>query len=189
MDIHFEALKLRVELSVKKKRYEHSMRVTQTARQLCKKFNKAEEKAALAGISHDMCKEYSSKKLIKLATADGLPISLIEQTKPSLLHGRAAAVVLQRVYCITDEDVLEAVRWHTFGKPHMSDIAKIIYIADKIEPGRKHVTPEYLRSLEAFSLDELLFFIVNENILYLEQKGERVSPISYELLNSLKQRE
>jgi nicotinate-nucleotide adenylyltransferase len=186
MDTLFEALKLRMELSVKQKRYEHSLRVTQTAGELCKKFKKNAGKASLAGISHDMCKEYSSEKLIELAGFDEQPISAIELNKPSLLHGRVAAVVLQRVFCVTDAEILEAVRCHTFGKPHMGDIAKIIYVADKIEPGRKHVTPEYLNSIEAFSLDELLFYIVNENISYLEKKGEQVSPISYELLNSLK---
>jgi nicotinate-nucleotide adenylyltransferase len=182
----FEALKLRAELSVKRKRYEHSVRVTHTARELCKKFNKDEVKASLAGISHDMCKEYSAEKLLALASLDGEAIGSIERDKPSLLHGRAAAIVLQNEYRITDADILEAVKNHTFGKPDMGDIAKIIYIADKIEPGRKHVTEDYLNRLDAFSLDELLYYIVDENISYLEKKGERVSPISYELLSSLK---
>jgi nicotinate-nucleotide adenylyltransferase len=181
----FETLKRRLELAVKQKRFEHCLRVTQTAGLLCRKFTVDSVKTSIAAISHDMCKEYSYERQLILAMQDGQEITELEQQKPALLHGRAAAIVLQDEYGITDEEILEAVRVHTFGKPAMCNVSKILYLADKIEPGRKHITEEYMHRLDAFSLDELLYFVVDENISYLEQKGEQVSPVSYMLRESL----
>jgi nicotinate-nucleotide adenylyltransferase len=181
----FETLKKRTKLSVKEKRFDHSLRVVDTAVGLCGKFGANKEKAAIAGMSHDMCKELDAEAMLLLASFDGMEITPIERGKPSLLHGRAAAVVLKNEYALEDEEILEAVRWHTFGKPGMGILARILYVADKIEPGRKHVTEEYLARLEPLCLDELVFYIVDENIAYLEEKGETVSPVSYALRDSL----
>jgi nicotinate-nucleotide adenylyltransferase len=180
----FELLRKRLEQSVKTKRYEHSLRVTQTAETLCVKFGADVSKARIAGIAHDMCKEFSQESMLAFCVRDGNDISELEKNRPSLLHGRAAAVALRDEYGIVDDDILEAVRFHTFGRPDMSDIAKIIYIADKIEPGRKHADTDVM-NIEVFSLDELLYYVVDRNIDYLEQKGEKVSPLSYELRDGL----
>ncbi|MDR1786210.1 MAG: bis(5'-nucleosyl)-tetraphosphatase (symmetrical) YqeK [Spirochaetaceae bacterium] len=182
----FKALKGRAERSVNRSRFEHSLRVTETARELCRRYQADEHRAALAGISHDMCKELPPEALLALASRDGGAITEIELHKPRLLHGRAAAVTLREEYALTDPEILEAVSRHTFGAPRMGTIARIIYIADKIEPAREQVTPEYLARLAPLSLDELLFYIADENISYLEKKGEQVAPVSYALRESLK---
>jgi nicotinate-nucleotide adenylyltransferase len=179
-------LRKRLERSVKSKRYEHSLRVAETALALCEKFGADYSRAAVACIAHDMCKEFSAEKLLELAGLDGAEISAIESARPSLLHGRAAAVVLRDEYGVADEEILEAVRCHTFGKPNMRGIAKIVYIADKIEPGRERADSEVLR-IDAFTLDELLYYVVDENINYLAQKGEKVSPFSYALREGLEE--
>ena len=175
----FERIRTRLNHSVKEKRYEHSLRVTQTARALCKQFGVDHGKADIAAISHDLCKELPHETLLEIAARDGNGITSLESSRPSLLHGRAAAVVIRAEYGITDEEILEAVRAHTFGKPGMCVLAKIIYIADKIEPGRKH--PIEAAGVESYALDELLLKVIEENIAYLEQKGEKVSPLSYAL--------
>jgi nicotinate-nucleotide adenylyltransferase len=182
----FELIRKRLEQSVKTKRYEHSLRVTQAAEVLCEKFGADFSRARIAGIAHDMCKELPLESLLELCERDGSDISALEKSSPSLLHGRAASVVLRDEYGVADEDILEAVRCHTVGKPGMSDIAKIIYIADKIEPGRKHSDTDVMR-IEAFTLDELLYYVVDSSIGYLERKGEKVSPFSYELRGGLRE--
>lgn len=82
--------------SVKKSRYEHSVRVAQMCSQLCGKFGMDEKIGYLAGIGHDMCKELDYKKMIKLASKYDCPIMEFELKKPSLLHGRAAAVMMKK---------------------------------------------------------------------------------------------
>ena len=88
-----------------------------------------------------------------------------------------------------DEAVLEAVANHTFGKKNMGNLAKILFVADKIEPGRPHVTQEYLERIEKKSLNELVCLILEENIDYLNKKGKSVSLITYKFLESVKEGE
>ena len=118
-----------------------------------------------------------------------MEISQIEKDKPSLLHGRAASVVLKNEFGVTNKDVLEAVANHTFGKPKMCNLAKILYVSDKIEPGRPQVTQEYLEKIEKKSLNELVSYVLEENIDYLNKKGKSVSDITYRFLESVKEGE
>lgn len=173
--------------SVSDTRYEHSVRTAQTAKQLCKLYNEDEQLGYLAGIAHDMCKEMKNKLLFSLASQDGDPITEIEQNKPSLLHGRAASVLLKQEFGITDKKILEAVKYHTFGNVGMSDFAKILYIADKIEPGRPHVNEEYMKQFEGLTLNEFLIKILEENINYLKEKGKLIAENTNIFLKSLKE--
>ena len=172
--------------NVKKSRFEHIMRVAETCERLAKKYGENSEKCYFAGVSHDICKDFSDEKLISLAQEDGFPISELEKQKPALLHGRVAAVVLKNDFGFVDEDVLQAVRVHTFGECGMCNVAKILYVADKIEPGRPHVTDEYLKKLENLSLDELVLYVLDENIEYLQKKGCEVASETYDLQKSLR---
>lgn len=175
-------------LAVSQDRYEHSVRVAETSVRLCEKYSLDTKQGYLAGIGHDMCKGFNPKLLLSLAMRDGNDIKGIERKKPSLLHGRAAAVKLREDFGVENKDVLEAVAVHTFGKVGMCDLAKVVYVADKIEPGRPHVTKKYLEKLEKLSLDELMCFILDENIAFLTKKGRQVSVETVELFNSLKTR-
>ena len=169
----------------KKERFEHSVRTAETCASLCRRFGEDAEKGYLAGIAHDICKECGDMELISLAVKDGLPVSQIERTKVSLLHGRAAATLLQEQFNVTDSEIIEAVQHHTFGKTGMCNLAKILYVADKIEPGREHVTEAYLKKTEKMALNELTMFVLSENISYLQERGKKVAPVTQEFLESL----
>ena len=168
-----------------KERYEHSVRVAETASRLCKKYGLDASRGYLAGIAHDMCKDMSDEKIAELASEDGDAISPLEARKPSLLHGRAAAVMLRRYFGVTDNDILQAVAVHTFGKAGMCALSKIVYAADKIEPARPQMTKAYAASLENLSLDELVKKVLVDGIAYLKKKGCAVAPESEKLLRSL----
>lgn len=182
--------------AVKKPRYEHSLRVAETASCLAAKYGVFSPRLAyLAGVGHDMCKDMDEDVLLSLAARDGEAIEDIEREKPSLLHGRAAAVKLRRDFGLNSpffDDVIEAVAVHTFGKERMSDLSKVLYIADKIEPGRSFVDRKYIQSIQELSLMELLLKVTLENVKYLRKKGEErsqmyaVSPKTLELLSFLK---
>lgn len=170
----------------KPSRYAHSIRVAETAVILCKLYNVDSELGYLAGIAHDICKEMDNDNLLSLAQTDGLEITPLEESKPSLLHGRGAAVLLEKQFDITEKSVLEAVRYHTFGAPGMSKLAQILYIADKIEPGRNYIVQEKMDYYYSLSLTNLLITVVSENISWLENQGKKVAPISRSLLQELK---
>lgn len=170
---------------VSQSRYEHSVRVAQTAEKLCGIHGLAPQRGYFAGIAHDICKEMKGPLVLSLAALDGGPVSKLEEDKPSLLHGRAAATVLRKDFSVEDEDILEAVRLHTFGAPGMGDLAKVLYVADKIEPGRSHVTAAYLDRAYAMGLDEVFLFVLKENVDYLRARGKKIALASLQLLSFL----
>ncbi|MFA6856227.1 MAG: bis(5'-nucleosyl)-tetraphosphatase (symmetrical) YqeK [Treponema sp.] len=171
--------------AVKKSRYEHSMRVAETAQELCRRYGIDERRGCLAGVGHDMCKDMSDELLVSMALRDGHIITPLEKKKPALLHGRAAAVKMTEDFGITDSEILQAVADHTFGAPDMCDLAKIIYVADKIEPGREYITKAYIAKLTGLPLDGLVKVVLTDGISYLEKKGCTVAPESELFLESL----
>ena len=161
-------------------RYKHSVRVAELSEKMC-----GARLGYLAGIAHDICKEMDDENLIAYSMRDGNPISVLEAEHPSLLHGRAAAVMLKEKFGVTNDDVLEAVANHTFGKRGCSRLAKILFAADKIEPGREQSTETYILQKLSMPLDALVKSVINENIDYLKRKGKTVSPVTQDFLSSL----
>ncbi len=185
-DALVEKIRLYTQGAVKASRYEHSVRVAQTAKMMCERYSLDAEKGYLAGLSHDMCKDLDDLLLLSFAERDGYPISKVEEKKPALLHGRAAAVKLKESFGIDDEEILEAVRWHTFGGENLCALSKVIYAADKIEPGRPNSSPEYVEELLEKSLDALCLTVVEENLEYLRKKGKAVAPVTLKFRDALK---
>lgn len=161
--------------AVSEERYKHSVRVAQTCAKLCAHFGLSEQIGFFVGIAHDICKSMNDEALLKTAALDGEPFLKIESSRPSLLHGRAAAVLLRDNWNVEDKDVLEAVANHTFGKVGMCDLAKLLYVADKIEPGRENVTEEYTARLMAMSVNQMTAAVVKESMDYLKSKGKKVA--------------
>ena len=153
-----------------------------------KKYGLDASRGYLAGIAHDMCKDMSDEKIAALAREDGKAITELEAQKPSLLHGRAAALMLRRDFGVTDKDILQAVAVHTFGEAGMCSLSKVVYAADKIEPGRPQATKAYTDFLDRLSLDELVEKVLADGIAYLKKKGCAVAPESEKLLRSLNRR-
>lgn len=171
-----EEIRAFTQAHVKKSRYEHSVRVAEMCARMCRQYGLDSRKGYLAGIGHDMCKDFSSEELIKLSSRDGKKISEFEKAKPALLHGRAAAVMLKEHFKIYDPEILEAVANHTSGIKGMCDLTKCLFLADKIEPGRPQSTDEYREGLLAMSLDEMLFSVLEENYIYLQKHGINILP-------------
>ncbi len=171
---------------VKKSRYEHSVRVAETCVRLCRKFDFDVKKGWFMGIAHDMCKDFPRNELQKLAERDGMPIYDMEREKPSLFHGRAAAVYLKEEYGVTEQDVLEAIAVHVSGAPGMGDYAKILYIADKTEPGRDHLSAEYRAELMKLSLDGMMYKVITDNFEYIKSQGYSIYPGTEVTISNLK---
>ncbi|HZK20223.1 MAG TPA: bis(5'-nucleosyl)-tetraphosphatase (symmetrical) YqeK [Treponemataceae bacterium] len=167
------------------KMYKHSIRVAKLSKKLAKMYGADPQKAYYAGLAHDLCKEMDADTIYKFAQTDGLPMEEIEKKKLKLLHGRAAAVLVQSFFHVDDAEIIEAIRYHTFGKAHMSTLAKIVYVADKIEPKRKQVNKAYYRNLFELKLDDMVRCVVQENMEYLKNKKKEVSFLTENFLSSL----
>ncbi len=165
-------------------RYEHSMRVGLFAEGLAQCYGypkKMQRMCFLAGITHDMCKEMPVDLLLKIVSADGNPVTAIERESSELLHGRAAAVVLHQKFGVHKKSLLNAIRYHTIASAKFDAIGKMLYIADKIEPGRKNCG--YLREqVPHHSLDDLFLLVLGEVMIFLEKKGQKVHPATQHVL-------
>ncbi len=171
--------------TMKASRYQHSERTASTAKKLCEMYDLDSDQGFLAGLAHDICKDYDDKAIMALVKQDGLPLDDLEKAHNNLLHGRAAAVLLETKYLVDDEEILEAVRYHTFGHAGMGDLAKIIYIADKIEPGRTHIPAGYMDMHEDDTLDEFIISVLQEGMAYLQNQGYSISSQTERFLYSL----
>ena len=181
-----EEIRQFTEAHVKTKRYEHSVRVAQLCARMCRQYGLDSRKGYLAGIGHDMCKDFSDQQLLELAERDGQEIIDFDRQKPSILHGRAAAVMLKEHFKVFDPEILEAVANHTSGIIGMCDLTKCLFLADKIEPGRPQSTEEYRENLLSMPLDQMLYSVLEENYEYLTKKGLELYPGTREMTDYYK---
>ena len=181
-----EEIRAFTEAHVKKSRYEHSVRVAETCARMCRQYGLDWRQGYLAGIGHDMCKDFSNEELFELASHDGNEISEFEYKKPALLHGRAAAVMLSKKFKVYDPEILEAVANHTSGIIGMCDLTKCLFLADKIEPGRPQSTDEYRNNLFSMTLDEMLYSVLEENFEYLAKHNIEIAPGTSEMIEYYK---
>lgn len=135
------------------KRLQHILRVEEMAVHLAHHYRLDVEKAAQAGLMHDLAKCFNAKKLLQLATSAGLTIDSVFAANPHLLHADVGAIVAQQEFGIHDETVLDAIRNHTLGTAGMSSLSCVVFLADSLEPGRGD-TPE-LQSLRETCWDNL----------------------------------
>lgn len=134
-------------------RVEHILGVEQMAIDLARHHYVDVEKAAQAGLMHDLAKYFKSKRLLEMARAEGLPIDPIDEANPHLLHADVGAIVARDEFGVTDAQILAAIANHTLGRPEMDDLSCVVFLADSLEPGRGD-TPE-LNLLRQASFENL----------------------------------
>jgi nicotinate-nucleotide adenylyltransferase len=127
-------------------------------------------------------------ELFSLAKAGGKGLSRFEQDKPALAHGKAAEALLMTRYGVTNGEILEAVRLHTIGSPHMGPLAKVVYIADKIEVSREGVEPGIRDLIPGAGLDELLAAVLENTTEYLRSRQMEISPATLRLLSAVRKK-
>lgn len=171
-----------------KHRYEHTIGVADTAKNMAEAFNVNPNQAYLAGILHDCAKYLDDTELLAICAENEVKVTQIEQKKPFLLHSVVGEIIAKERYHITDEEVLSAIRWHTTGKANMSDLEKIIFAADYIEPGRKDLPRlDYLREISTKDLDLLVKSILENMMEYLKSTGEEIEEHTLEAYNYYKE--
>ncbi|MDR2478353.1 MAG: nicotinate (nicotinamide) nucleotide adenylyltransferase [Treponema sp.] len=168
-------------------RFLHSRNTAVMAADLCRRFGLDPAQGYLAGIAHDLGKPLSGGEMLHLAKKDGRPISDLERKKTSLLHGRAAAVLLRERFGVHNKAVLEAAALHTGGGPDMGPLAKIVYIADKMEVSREKVNPAPGNMCRSGSdLDSVFFAVLDETVKWLRSKKLELSKETFQLLEKMK---
>lgn len=169
-------------------RYEHTEGVMYTAAALAMAHNYDMENALVAGLLHDCAKCIPDAKKIKLCEKYKVEVTDVEKANPFLLHAKAGAIIAREKYDIQDEEILDAIRCHTTGKPGMSLLDKIIYIADYIEPNRnKAPNLEDVRRLAYQDIDICLYKILSDTLAYLRGSSKTMDSMTLQTYNYYKQ--
>jgi predicted HD superfamily hydrolase involved in NAD metabolism len=167
------------------RRYEHTLRVADTAESLAMAHDLEADRARLAALLHDAAREMGAEEFLNLADKWGLQVGDPEQKSPKLLHGPVAAELAKRELGVDDEEVLEAVSTHTTGRPGMGPLALVLYVADKIEPARDYPSVGRLRTLAREDLRRAAEESLRRAIAHNEERGKATHPASLKMLDWL----
>ena len=173
---------------VPEKRYIHTIGVMETAIHLAKRYGQDEKKAEVAAVFHDIAKYADVEWMKRVVYKEHLDPRLLDWNS-EILHGPVGAWIVQNEFGIEDEDVLNAIRFHTTGRANMTPLEKIIYVADMIEPNRKFPGVEDLRQYAMLSLEEAFTACVTHSLTFLIQAQLAIYPVSIECYNSLMREE
>jgi predicted HD superfamily hydrolase involved in NAD metabolism len=171
--------------NLKEKRIKHTYSVVSEARKLAEKYGEDPDKAELAALFHDMFRSMSSAVLNMYIRQLGLQKKYIDN--PNLSHAKIAAEVMKSKYDIIDEDLINAVAYHTTGRENMSLLEKIIFLADAIEPDRNYPTVEDTRSLAYENIDKACLNSLERTIEYIQGTGNYLDPDTINARDYLKE--
>lgn len=122
--------------NVSEHRLQHILGVEQMSIDLAKHHHLDYHKAAQAGLMHDLAKFFKPSRLLEMAEVNQIEIDEICAANPHLLHADVSAIVAKEEFGVTDEEILMAIRNHTLGRPQMSDLSCVVFLADALEPNR-----------------------------------------------------
>lgn len=176
-----------IEKRLPRKRFEHVLRVTETAKELAARFGVPVDKAEQAALFHDIAKFMEPSNMRMMIEDNGEDVTLLS-FHHELWHAAAGRIIAEQEFGINDPDVLNAIRYHTTGRAGMSVLEKLIYIADLIEPGRSFPGIEELRNTANLQIDEAMKACIIHSVLYLIDRHAPVFPDSIECYNEHVQR-
>ena len=160
-------------------RYEHTLGVAYTAAALAMRYGASVENAQLAGLLHDCAKCLDDDKKIAICEKHNISITEVEKRNPFLLHAKAGSFLAMNKYKVHDSDVINAILNHTTGRPGMSLLEKIIFVADYIEPGRKKAPNlAEIREMAFISLDGAVVKILKDTLDYLKSTPGEIDPMT-----------
>lgn len=170
-DNKIKDIKKKLQKELESKRYEHTIGVADMAFSLALTYGCDAEKAYIAGLLHDCAKCYDDSKRNSLLKKYNVKLSDTEKANPSLIHSKLGYYVAKDKYDIDDEEILNAIKYHTTGKADMSLIEKIVFSADYIEPNRKQILGiDDIRNVIFKDLDKAVYLILLNSIKHLENK-------------------
>ena len=165
------------------KRYRHTINVKKMAVALAEHWGADPEKAELAALLHDSAKELPKAELLQIFADNAIIANNAAQRPVPIWHGLAAAILCQTQWGVTDPEILSAIRCHTTGKPGMSKLDKILYLADMTSAERDYPGVEQLRKLEFEDLDKAICAALEQSIQFVKDSGKPVDPESQAALD------
>lgn len=173
-----------LEEHLSEKRRRHIFGVADTAEALARRFDYHPQKARLAGLAHDLAREWPLEAVTEVALRDGRGFSPLERQNAVLLHGRAAAQFMRETFGVADPEILDAVRHHTLGTADPSILDLILYGADYLEPNRPFLD-DRLRALRDSADPVTLVLAIIE---HLRERGRHLAEETLAMETALRRR-
>lgn len=179
MSYDLKKIRKKVEKAQDKARFEHTLGVAYTAAMLARIYDVDEENALVAGYLHDCAKCLSHEEKLKICKKNNIEVTPLEKRNPFLLHSKVGSFLAHSEYDIENKDILNAITYHTTGRPQMSLLEKIIFISDYIEPGRA-TAPNLLeiRKTVFTDIDAALIMILKDTLGYLATSGKEIDEMT-----------
>lgn len=171
--------------NLSKTRRNHSFETARLAHELCRHYQIQPYKGVLAGLVHDLAREMDHTDLFDLAGRDGKDFSVSERENPVLVHGRAAAVLLEEELQVHDKEIIQAVSDHVTGRPGMGMLSRILFVADLLEPGRRFLTSRFRRFTLQQSLDRMVLIVLKCIFTHLKKEHKSIAKPAKELYQEL----
>ncbi len=177
------------------KRFVHSLNVAESSKELAKIYGYDEEIAYTAGLVHDCCKDTPAGLQLSYMLENGAELTEIEISTAKLYHAMCGSIYVKKEFGIENQDVINAVRYHTTGRKNMSLLEKIVFIADFISAERDYNGVEIMREKAVKSLDEAIVEGLGFTIKDLIDRGERfvhpdtIDAYNEAMMNILKQKQ
>ncbi len=157
-----DSVKDQIRRELSEPRYQHILRVADTAIDLAKRHALPVEEVHLAAVAHDLAREWNVNRMLRFCDVHNIPVSRSMREQPLLLHGPCAAEVLRHEYGVENREITDAVRYHTLGKPGLGKIGQVLYIADYIEPGRTNIDDGFRYTLQNNGLAESCMLVIDD---------------------------
>ena len=180
-DYNLAKLQKKLKKELDAARFQHTLGVMYTAASLAMCYGQDVEKALIAGLLHDCAKCIPNDKKVKLCEKYGLPMTNIEKQAPFLLHAKLGAYLADKLYGVDDPEILGAIEWHTTGRPGMTMLEKIVYLADYIEPNRwKAQNLPEIRAMAFRDIDMAVYMTLRDTLAYLQSGSGEVDTMTQE---------
>ena len=166
-------------------RFNHSLNVADSAKELAFSYGADADKAYTAGLLHDVMKNASEEEQLGVLSEAGIELMPVERENKKLWHAIAGAAYVKFVMGIDDRDIIRAVRYHTTGRSGMSLLERIVYLADYISADRNYNGVEDMRRLCKSDSDEAILYALTFGIPDLVSKGRVIHPDSIDLYNEV----
>ncbi|MEG0288416.1 MAG: bis(5'-nucleosyl)-tetraphosphatase (symmetrical) YqeK [Carnobacterium sp.] len=173
----------KVQIQMSSQRFKHVLGVETAAVELAQRYGVSTEAASIAALTHDYAKERNHGEMHDLIISANLDLELL-QYGSEIWHGPVGAILVKKELGIQDADILNAIHYHTVGRPEMSLLEQIIYVADYIEPGRVFPVVSEARKAAETSLAEAVAFETEHTLLHLIGQKRKIYPKTIDTYNT-----
>ncbi len=172
--LQYETYKQILQSRLNEKRYNHSLCVADEAARLAQKYGADKEKAYLVGLLHDITKNTSKEEHLKIFNTFGIILNNVECNAEKLWHAISGSAYVKYILNINDEEIFEAIRYHTTAKAQMPLLSLILYLADFTSADRDYEDVDIMRRLVDISLEDAYAYALRYTVMDLAENNRAI---------------